>query len=190
MRWLFAAISCVVIFLSTNTTANAHVLQQDGDIYGVLHITPDDDPKAGEPTVLLIEFGINRGNFDIKNCDCRLKLIANNKTVQQTTLQPAFSGAQYQSTATVTFPDPAIYQITVTGAAKIKDFTSFSLSYTARVTDKQGKIQASQTTGSNQVILLSVTSLILLSIVAGFMIKEGGRYRQKEVKGHDEKSNK
>lgn len=163
---LAIAVGLFTFLLAPVTTGQvaAHVLKQDHDISGVLHIAPDDAPVAAEPTVLDVSFGDAKNAFNLTNCDCQVMVKKDTRAVQTVTLRPSLAGSTLNSTATVQFPVIGVYDVIVRGSAKDGSFPAFQLDYPARVATTAGGSRAS----SNNVIIVVIIGLGGLAILSLF----------------------
>ncbi|MGC1176474.1 MAG: hypothetical protein WA843_00225 [Candidatus Saccharimonadales bacterium] len=179
---------CVVIVLSmtalfligSNGVARAHVLKQDNGISGVLHIPPEDNPEAGQPTTLEVSFGDAKNAFSLQHCDCRALVKNNGQLVRTAALRPALAGATLNATTSVQFPVIGVYDVIVEGVPKDGTFHAFQLDYLVRVVGGTPS-DASGSTGSS-VVIVGVGSLIVLCMVAYSAIQRGGRYTLSDSK--------
>lgn len=170
----------MVITVTSAGTASAHVLKQNNGISGVLHIPPDDNPKAGEVTTLGISFGDKPGAFSLQDCDCSVAIAQNGKTLQTVTPAPALAGATLDSYSKVTFPSIGVYDIVATGSSKSGAFAKFTLDYVVRVaTDVNGGAVPVAKSTSVTPIIIGLGSFGLIAVVAYGAIGQGGRYTPK-----------
>lgn len=157
-----------------NGYAAAHELQQDHGVSAVLHIYPDDNPQTGRQTHIGLDFTSTIPGFDLASCGCSV----NARSISGQQLRAAVvptDNAAANGHAALTFPEAGLYDLQVTGRAAKQSETVFSLSYPVRVS-AAGGTTAGGGTGSWQVILLSVMSLVLLGYLAAHMLRRGGRY--------------
>jgi hypothetical protein len=166
-------------------TASAHVLKQSNGISGVLHIPPDDNPKAGEVTTLGISFGDKTGAFGLQDCDCKVAIAQDGKTLQTVVPVPALEGATLDSYSKVTFPKVGVYDVVATGTSKTGAFPTFKLDYAVRVASAAGGDLASTTASSSTnltPIIIGLGTFALIAVVAYGAIGQGGRYAPEPVK--------
>jgi hypothetical protein len=129
---IFSIFSFTVIF---STPVLAHVLKNDGAIGAILHVTPDDDPIAGEKTDFFFDIKDKQGKFTRQSCDCNVSIF---KGEEQLFSQALFaSNPDPNSKIAVisfTFPEKNIYKIRVSGSPNTPDaFQPFNLEYDLRV---------------------------------------------------------
>lgn len=181
LRQLLVLIAAATVLcgLLQTSSAGAHVLEQDNGVSAVLHIVPDDVAVAGRPTRLEFEFGGSHGSLDVSACKCNLTLKDNGRVVQKTALGSA-GGSGGTASATVIFPQIGVYDLAVAGQATGDHATSFSLDFTVRVAESQAA--AGNSTAGLEVILVSLTSFILLVLIAVRLLIDGGRYKRKSKK--------
>ncbi len=163
----------------TTGLAAAHVLKQDNGTSGVLHIPPEDNPQAGQPTELDIAFGNQANAFSLQDCVCKVMIKSNDQVLQTVQLEPYASGATLDSKATVRFPAAGVYDVIISGSAKDGRFHAFQLNYLVRVT---GVANAPGTNNGASVIIISAGSLIILAMIAYSAVKAGQRYQRKPAK--------
>ena len=90
----------------------AHLLQTDGDIGVLMHVDPGDEPVVGETSTFMFEITDRREKFSLERCDCRLRVMLNDKEVFNEPLK----GEQSASAAVpFVFPDAGIYHAQITG---------------------------------------------------------------------------
>ncbi len=175
----------LVLVLTTAATSNvaqAHVLKRNNDISGVLHIPPNDDPKAGEVTIIGVSFADKKGAFSLQDCDCKVELEHNDKVLQTTIPEPALAGATLDSYSKITFPRVGDYHIHASGASKTGAFSSFDLEYQVHVASGVGVAAATKPVSSKSnngatMLIISIGSFFALAMVAIVAIGRGGRYK-------------
>lgn len=162
-------------FLLLPSAALAHVVKSDGTIGAILHVDPGDDPVAGEPSTLFLEFKDTAGKLNLSNCDCRIVIKAGDKEI----LNQSFEGAEnslLSGVIPVTFPEKNIYTMIVTGTANLaNEFSPFKLEYDIRVaTDKTQTAVATKNENwwKAHIIHLAGAGLILLFFI-GALISQG-----------------
>jgi len=120
--------------------ASAHVLEIDGTVGAVLHISPDDNPTADSPTDYILSFSDSSGTFDLHRCDCDVSVILDGKIVV-TDLLAATSDTVSENS--YTFTRPGVYTLQVTGTPRQPGaFRPFTLNYDVRVTDGTSTMQS------------------------------------------------
>lgn len=116
--------------------AQAHELKSDGSISVLLHINPDDDPVAGQPSELLFLISDKNKKFKAEECDCKATVIDNNEMVFSSSLfkgKTSYRGI-FAPAIPYTFPRKGMYTVKLVGKPKNTDgFQSFSLSYDIRI---------------------------------------------------------
>lgn len=157
--------------------AAAHVLKQDNGISAVLHIPPEDNPEAAQPTELELAFGDDGGKFSLPNCDCGVVVTRGSQTVQTVALHPV-GQSRLNATATVRFPSIGVYHVLIEGSAKDGAFGAFKLDYLERVPVSAAVPPTGNTAGAN-VLIIGAGSLIALGMFAYDAIGRGGRYKAK-----------
>jgi hypothetical protein len=162
------AITCVP------AAASAHVLKENNGMSAVLHVPPEDNPIAGEPTELNIAFGDKANAFSLMNCDCQVHIQSDGKTLQTLPAAPALRGATQDSAVNTTFPEGGLYHIIVTGSSRNDSFKNFRLDFLLKVSDDS----AHASKPSSEIIIISSGSLIILVMIAYTSISSGGRYKK------------
>lgn len=141
MRYIKSFVLIIILFLAFTSQASAHVLKTDGAIGAVLHVDPNDEPKAGEQASFFFEFKDRNGKFDPKNCDCTFKILENgNPLFTQGLFDQSSEPSLSSASVFYTFEKGGVYQIQVIGKpASDGDFQSFRLNYDIRVENADGK---------------------------------------------------
>ncbi len=136
LLWLMV---CAVFALPVE----AHVLHRDETIGGVLHISPSDDPIAGDVSSLFIIFKDKERLFTIEACQCEVVIQRQGETLFHQVLSgPADDEASLEAGFSFIFPQKDTYRITVTGEPLVEgQFEPFMLTYTVRVEREADKIQ-------------------------------------------------
>lgn len=123
-------------------TVDAHVLKSSGTIGAVMHITPEDDPIAGEQSDFFFEFKDKEGRFQPEDCECVARVFKAGKEIFN---QPLFSSNADPSLANASFsfsfPERGIYKVNIAGKPKNdNEFNSFSLEYELRIERESEKV--------------------------------------------------
>jgi hypothetical protein len=177
-RLLLSLPVLLIVVFGTTSLASAHVLKQDNGIDGILHIPPEDNPEAGQPTEMDEAFSDQQNRFSLPDCDCMMSVMSNGKVLQKVALQPYFSGSTLDSKATVQFPSIGIYNVSVTGSAKDHKFPNFTLDYLVRVAVNANGTGATANDGGD-VLIIGVGALAILGLFAYTGISAGERYKKK-----------
>lgn len=165
------------------SVAEAHVLKSNGTVGAVMHVTPDDDPIAGQESSFYFEFKDTEGKFKPTLCECTVRI---KKAGREIYTQPLFSANTDPSLSNTsfsyTFPEKNIYTLTIEGKPTIVNgFTPFTLSYDLRV-DRTADTEKE----TNDATLLPKLVLIFLLITVGagifFMKKRKHTTREEEVR--------
>lgn len=125
--------------------AIAHQVQIADDVGGTVHIEPNDNPRAGTPS--LAWFALTRQGGELiplQDCNCRLSVYAqprqpDDAPVQQPLLQPvAAEGYQNVPGADITFPQVGAYELVLQGEPTAsEDFLPFELTFAVTVATGQ-----------------------------------------------------
>ena len=126
MKYLICLIILVLlVLLWAPISVQAQILKTDGSIGAVLHIDPEDEPIAGQPSIFFFEFKDKEGKFRTGNCDCVVKIKQNEKEIFSHSLvvEELTKGFTY------TFPSKGTYDFVLTGKSKssTEGFQSFTL---------------------------------------------------------------
>jgi hypothetical protein len=155
----------LTFYLYSLTFVYAHVLESDGTVGATLHISPDDDPVAGELSGFFFEFKDKLNQFKPENCDCIVSISANNREIFS---QPLYLGNNEPSLTNAslfyTFPTKGIYQLKVVGIPKSPgSFQNFTLKYDIRV--QRETINAGNTTATQPKSWLQTHTIYLIGAV-------------------------
>jgi hypothetical protein len=115
--------------------AEAHVLMTDKSIGAVVHISPDDDPIAGEPANFFFDFKDKDNKFDPKSCECIYQIKQGDTVIAQGDLFSAGADPSLENASfSVTFPEVGVYTLTLTGNPQNPgQFSDFVLTDSIRV---------------------------------------------------------
>ncbi|WP_181374039.1 hypothetical protein [Nostoc commune] len=126
-------LSCLVISVTNLSPASAHKVEVAGDVGGTLHIEPNDNPRAGEPSQAWFALTRRGGRvIPLSQCNCQLAVYAEpyaagEPPLLEPQLEPV-AAERYQGIpgAEVVFPKPGIYQLQLNGkpvsGARFKPF--------------------------------------------------------------------
>ncbi|HSX43653.1 MAG TPA: hypothetical protein VLF59_06250 [Candidatus Saccharimonadales bacterium] len=121
----------VVVLLALPAAASAHIFRTAGNIGVELHIEPDDQPIAGQPTHYRFTFEDVVGTFSLNQCICTVSFALAGRTIATRTVANQGSSV---SENTFTFPDSGAYTITLAGKpTQAGTFPDFRMHYPARV---------------------------------------------------------
>jgi hypothetical protein len=143
-------LSCLVISITNLYPASAHKVEVSGDVGGTLHIEPNDNPRAGEPTQAWFALTRKGGRvIPLSQCNCRLAVYAEpyaagEPPLLEPQLEPV-AAERYQGIpgAEITFPKPGIYELQLNGKpASGARFKPFQFKF--EVTVAGGSTQRSQ----------------------------------------------
>jgi hypothetical protein len=193
MKKIFVSVLCAALLL-TSGQASAHVLKTDGTIGAVMHIDPDDNPIAGQPSNFYFDIKDTQSRFKGSDCNCQLSISLNSKLLET---QPLFQQASSNSApadnsealATYTFPTLGVYDVTLTGSPNDgSSFKAFSLNYEVRVDrgSSSATTQSKNTAkGSFDWVLVAAFGAIVAGFVALFVWSN--RRAVKDSKPHKSK---
>ncbi|MEH2348750.1 MAG: hypothetical protein V7K55_12220 [Nostoc sp.] len=126
-------LSCLVISITNLYPASAHKVEVAGDVGGTLHIEPNDNPRAGEPSQTWFALTRKGGKvIPLSQCNCRLAIYAEpyaagEPPLLEPQLEPV-AAERYKGIpgAEITFPKPGIYELQLNGkpvsGARFKPF--------------------------------------------------------------------
>jgi hypothetical protein len=156
-----------LIVMSAPGVVSAHVLQSDGNIGAVMHIDPNDDPTAGQPSSLYFEFKDKQSKFGSENCDCQFIVLRQDAQIYT---QPLFQNAQSNTLnafVQYTFPTIDVYQIKVTGKPLTPNaFQPFALTYNVRVS----RTTSTTSNHSSNTLVFGMFTLIGLGCIGLFVL--------------------
>jgi hypothetical protein len=117
--------SCLFISIITAHPVVGHQVQISEDVGATLHIEPNDNPRAGEPTQAWFALTRKGGEvIPLTECDCELFIYAQphppgETPLMEPVLQPV-AAERYQGIpgAEITFPKPGLYQLQLNGQPK------------------------------------------------------------------------
>ncbi len=152
MKYIFALFLLLFVFIASSNTAYAHVLKTNGSVGAVMHVTPDDDPIAGEESGFYFEFKDKENKFKPENCDCTISILQSGKEIFS---QPLFSNNADPSLSNAsfsfTFPQRDVYKIKITGKpSNPGEFNDFTLEYDLRVERVSENVQTTEQASPTQ----------------------------------------
>jgi hypothetical protein len=159
----------LAFFLGFPKLVDAHILKIDGNIGVILHINPEDDPIAGEPSHFHLDFTDKTSQFRPEECICTVDIYQEDKKLY--TLFPSDKGSVKNKNGfsfIYTFPKKDIYRVILTGRPKRpNEFQSFSLTYDVRVGRDAGQITSANINDNSTYIVITVlgTAAIFLLIL-------------------------
>ncbi|TVP61092.1 MAG: hypothetical protein EA343_15315 [Nodularia sp. (in: Bacteria)] len=190
-------LSCLVISIITAHPTFAHQVQIAADVGATLHIEPNDNPRAGEPTQAWFALTRKGGQvIPLAQCDCELLIYAQPHTpgepaLIEPSLEPV-AAERYQGIpgAEITFPKPGRYQLQLSGKpaseASFKPFQfEFEVTVAAGTARNPGNVQDGNSNASTQemnirsgfsITVLALAILLALGIV--FFILRGRKGRK------------
>jgi hypothetical protein len=126
-------LSCLVISITNLYPASAHKVDIAGDVGGTLHIEPNDNPRAGEPSQAWFALTRRGGRvITLSQCNCQLAVYAQPYPPgEPPLLEPqlqSVAAERYQGIpgAEIVFPKPGIYELQLNGkpisGARFKPF--------------------------------------------------------------------
>jgi hypothetical protein len=145
-------LSCLVISIMNIHPASAHKVEIGADVGATLHIEPNDNPRAGEPTQAWFALTRKGGKvIPLKQCKCRLAIYAEPHSPKEPALlEPSLTpvtAERYQGIpgADIIFPKPGAYQLQLSGSpANGASFKPFKFKFEVTV--------ASGTTANPQLV--------------------------------------
>ncbi len=130
----------LVIFIN-NSVASAHNVKTAADVGGTLHIQPNDNPRAGERSLLWVALTRKGGKvIPLKECNCQLAVYAEPHSPKEPALlEPplqAITAERYKGIpgSEITFPRPGAYLLQLSGKpASGASFQPFKLKFEVTV---------------------------------------------------------
>ncbi|MBO3463516.1 hypothetical protein G7B40_006925 [Aetokthonos hydrillicola Thurmond2011] len=138
---LYKNLVLVILSIFIATPVAAHTVKVSENVGGLLHIEPQDNPRAGESAKIWIVLTRHGGEtIPLEKCNCQLSIYPKPHTKGNTpllkpTLQ-AITAEKYRGVpgADVVFPKAGAYEIEISGTPKPgASFKPFKLSYTVNV---------------------------------------------------------
>lgn len=165
------------VFLFSWVPAYAHVLENGPSIGAVMHISPSDDPAAGEQSLIFFEFKDKENRFDPSLCDCVFTVMRNSQKIYTQDLLAGNSQPNLSNINVVyTFPEKDTYKIIVSGKPK-KDqaFDEFNLEYEVKVI-RDTSVQSKTTPDAEnnvptKMVSLTIGVIILIILMVRFIKK-------------------
>jgi len=134
-------LNCLVISIANVYPASAHNVKIAADVGGTLHIEPNDNPRAGEPTQAWFALTRKGGKvIPLTQCNCQLAVYAQpHASGEPPLLEPSLNpvaAERYQGIpgAEIVFPKPGIYQLQLNGKpASGANFRPFNFKFEVTV---------------------------------------------------------
>lgn len=162
---LLSLLSLLFTFYFYPTQTSAHVLESNNTVGAVMHITPNDNPVAGEESGFFFEFKDKENKFRPDNCTCTFSILQSGKEIySQSLFQNTTDPSLTNVSILYTFPKKGTYLVKVTGEpTAVGIFEPFTLSYDIMV-EKEATIPTQVTTEKKE-SLLDWTSRHIFNIV-------------------------
>ncbi|MDB5189792.1 MAG: hypothetical protein JWN49_118 [Parcubacteria group bacterium] len=163
---LFISAQALIILPAS---AHAHTLAVEGEVGATLHIDPADEPVAGSPSTIYLDFKNSKREFDPSEYAFVLSIGQNGSPIASTTL---FGNGETGATAsyTYTFAQPGDYVIRIVGTPKDGDEPT-TLTFDTHVssavpTQKNGLFAFLGVHGGHALIILLLIAILV--IVVGY----------------------
>ncbi len=157
-----------LLFFLSATPVSAHFLISDGEVAGLIHITPDDNPPPGSDAPIHVDMRNKDGAFKIANCACTLE-IRKSEVLLASFEMMAHEKESSEFMTNYTFQTPGVYELRIHGTDTVSD-TSFDMKYDLRV---EGRTQnAFQEPSDNTQPLLFTGILFGIIISFWFFVKK------------------
>lgn len=166
----------IILACTMQPAAQAHVLESDGGISAVLHIPPDDTPRAGQATAVNLAFASNDSTFNISSYRLQASLKRGDETVQTAAMR-ADRGSSRDATTDMSFPQAGAYILQIEGVPTAAG-QSFSLEFSVRAVGSDDSSSGFGQTGFD-FWAISLGSLVVLTLLARHQIRLRGRYNHK-----------
>ncbi|GAB4374720.1 MAG: hypothetical protein Kow00121_19540 [Elainellaceae cyanobacterium] len=150
-RAIVSLLGCSTLFgILWTIPANAHKVQVSGEVGGTMHIEPNDNPRAGDPSLAWFALTQQGGTqIPLSDCNCRLAIYSQSveagaTPVQEPTLTPVDAeGYENVPGAEITFPQVGAYELVLQGEPTTPDaFQPFELNFEVTVATGQTSPQA------------------------------------------------
>ena len=136
----------ILIFLLLPQYAFAHTLDSNETVGAVMHISPEDDPAAGEQSSINFELKDTANSFKPENCECIFTVNKNNKALYS---QPLFQNNtdpnSLNASVPYIFPEKGEYVLHVIGIPRFQEnFRQFVLEYKVNVQKTVAKVSVTK----------------------------------------------
>ncbi len=143
----------------------AHDLKTDGSIGAVLHLDPEDEPIAKQPSNFFFEFKDTKNSFKLEKCDCEVFIFESGRQLYAQPLTPISKDSPDSSTFSFAFPEKDVYQVKVFGKPNVyQEFPNFTLTYDVRVDREKPN------SGQNQVVSTNWFSIHAIHLIGGGIV--------------------
>lgn len=95
-------------------TASAHILESDGPVSAVMHMPPDDNPRAGKPIDVNLSFSSTDGKFTLINYDTKLRIERDGQLLDQADVTRK-DGYEREASGEIEVAEPGAYTLVVAG---------------------------------------------------------------------------
>lgn len=169
---LFFGFAAGYLILPVNVLA--HVLESSGSVGAVMHVSPDDDPIAGQQSDFYFEFKDKEDKFKPEDCNCIISI--SDSSGKEISNQPLFSGSNdvnsRSASFSFTFPQKDVYEIHISGKSNSGQFSEFNLEYELRVERDltSSALDASATRQKPNWVMAHLPHLIGGIVVLGFLL--------------------
>ncbi|MBD2677168.1 MULTISPECIES: hypothetical protein [Nostoc] len=171
-------LSCLAIPITNLYPAAAHKVEVSGDVGGTLHIEPNDNPRAGEPSQAWFALTRRGGKvIPLAQCNCQLAVYAEPYAAgEPALLEPTLKAVaveRYQGIpgAEIVFPKPGLYQLELNGkpasGARFKPFEfKFEVTVAAGSTNNARNVNGDLVQSENQSLPFWAIALPILGFIA------------------------
>lgn len=158
IKYVFLLLSSAILLTSVHPVF-AHKVQVSADVGATLHLEPNDNPRAGEPTRTWFALTRKGGQvIPLTQCNCQLAIYAEPHTpgepaLIEPVLQPV-AAERFQGIpgTEITFPKPGIYQLQLNGKpTKGSSFKPFQFKFEVTVAAGKTITQSTQNVNSSVV---------------------------------------
>lgn len=165
---IFVSISILFGLFVGQISTQAHFVQSQNGIGGVIHIDPNDEPIVDKLSGIFIDLKDTQNRLTETNCDCKLVIIQNGKKLTENTVQISKSNdKQLFVTSEYTFANKGVYTVQLSGKSTKNEFSSFELNYDFYVNRK-----VNQQNYGDLILPGILISLVLLSGVGYVLTKK------------------
>jgi len=134
-------VGAIANFPLNPSPATAHLVEVSGDVGGMIHIEPNDTPRAGEQSLTWFALTRRGGRvIPLASCNCRVAVYAqphrsgNSPVTQPSLFAVSAEGYDGIPGANITFPRAGSYEIVLSGRPVVSgDFAPFELRFSITV---------------------------------------------------------
>jgi hypothetical protein len=162
-QFFYLSLLVFTLFFVSTPRVEAHFLETDGSIGGILHMDPSDNPIVNQPTNFYFDIKDRDGKFSFSKCDCQLVIQQAGKELYSQSITTV--GANSAKSQFV-FPSKDSYDVMLRGKPLVANaFQDFTITWDVQVGSTQQAAKA-----SNPVISFVVEHFLHALIFGGGFI--------------------